>query len=351
MNAPLALPSRLLSLFLREVPPRAPTGRMVDLDAARGVAIFLVVLGHVVAEEMPRDVPWYPVLKFWIYRFHMPLFMVLTGVTFSLSLPHFKSWSEVLRFSWRKTSRLLVPYVFFGLLVLAGKIAASRYLHVDNVPMDPAASALNLLWRPGSSAAGFLWFIYVLAVYFMTLPALVHLLGRRPFVLMTLGLVLGLFRWSEVLSFGSVVYYLPWFAAGMAMWIWRAKWQALPFKAIWALLLPWLVLSVWLSMNTRHRFPIAWVGALSVPLVLGLVQQMPERWQEAWAWIGQRSLALYLMNTVVIGLTKALFLKAMPWDGLNFYLYFTLALTAGMVLPLIVKEVVSRRLPALNNYV
>jgi fucose 4-O-acetylase-like acetyltransferase len=153
MNLMLSLPSRLWALFMREVPPRAPTGRMVDLDAARGVAIFLVVLGHVVAEEMPRDVSWYPILKFWIYRFHMPLFMVLTGVTFALSLPHFKDWGEVLRFSWRKTSRLLVPYVFFGLLVLIGKMTSLVHLRAGVLFHDAARLGLPL-WTPAVGVDG-----------------------------------------------------------------------------------------------------------------------------------------------------------------------------------------------------
>lgn len=47
---------RLLPLPLR-------TGRRLDLDAQRGLAIFLVVVGHAVARGRPRGNDWHAVLK------------------------------------------------------------------------------------------------------------------------------------------------------------------------------------------------------------------------------------------------------------------------------------------------
>ena len=93
------------------------------------------------------------------------------------------------------------------------------------------------------------------------------------------------------------------------------------------------------------------VGILSVPAVLALMQHLPQGLQHRLAWIGQLSLSIYLMNTLAIGITKALLLKAMPWDGANFLVYFPLLTLAGLALPIAVKQLVARRLPALDRYV
>lgn len=57
--------------------------RLVDIDKAKGFAIFLVVLGHIIATNQPLGNDWYAILKMGIYKFHMPFFMYLSGVVFA----------------------------------------------------------------------------------------------------------------------------------------------------------------------------------------------------------------------------------------------------------------------------
>ena len=74
--------------------------RLVEIDRVTGFAIFLVVLGHVVARQLPADNDWYGVLKFGIYLFHMPLFMFVSGLVFGhthrpvTSLAEYRSWAR-----------------------------------------------------------------------------------------------------------------------------------------------------------------------------------------------------------------------------------------------------------------
>jgi fucose 4-O-acetylase-like acetyltransferase len=56
-----------------------PPARRLDLDRAKGLAIVLVVLGHVVARDQPPGVEWYEPFRYAIYRFHMPFFLYLSG--------------------------------------------------------------------------------------------------------------------------------------------------------------------------------------------------------------------------------------------------------------------------------
>ncbi|GII62926.1 membrane protein [Sphaerisporangium krabiense] len=102
----------------------APTGRVRDpyLDNAKFLAIILVVSGHLI--EGLRDVPFAHAAYFYVYTFHMPLFITLSGYL-----------SRNFTFSPGKARKLIsglaVPYVIFELayslprLVLYGKLDIS----------------------------------------------------------------------------------------------------------------------------------------------------------------------------------------------------------------------------------
>jgi uncharacterized membrane protein YcfT len=55
---------------------------LADVERAKGLAIILVVIGHIVAREPLANNEWYVVLKSAIYAFHMPFFMYLGGLVF-----------------------------------------------------------------------------------------------------------------------------------------------------------------------------------------------------------------------------------------------------------------------------
>ena len=324
--------SWLSRVLLAEIPAARPASRLQYLDAARGLAIVLVVIGHVVARELPQGNDWYGYLKEVIYRFHMPLFMVLTGMSFALSLPRFSSWVQVAAFSAKRAERLLVAYMVFGALVLAGKLLAVHFMHVDNPALGDLGDVSRLLLMPAASVAGFLWFIYVLSVYLLTVPALFQLIGRRPMLLLVAGLALNLALWPELFMLDEVVYYLPFFAGGMALWMWREHWERAGVVALS------LSAALFVALAFTLAAPKWLVGTLSVLPVLWTMRRLPAAWQDRLAWIGRASLTIYLINTIAIGLVKGLLLRVLPWDGVNFLLYFPVLTLAGVALPVLVKR-------------
>ena len=76
------------------------------LDFCKGIAIFLVVLGHVLEKSMHQMNSLYD----FIYLFHMPFFFMLSG---------YLAW-RVKRFDFSKKKKkartLLLPYIVVGLL-------------------------------------------------------------------------------------------------------------------------------------------------------------------------------------------------------------------------------------------
>lgn len=81
------------------------------IDAARGLGIVLVVLGHclrgLVAAGVLADGPVFQIVDRAIYAFHMPLFFLLSGLVFE------KAWMQrpFLEFILRWGRRLLWPLV------------------------------------------------------------------------------------------------------------------------------------------------------------------------------------------------------------------------------------------------
>lgn len=89
--------------------------RNLYLDVVKGIAIFLMVLGHCILNGSGKSTYlnqtfWAdPVFK-WIYTFHMPLFMLISGYFLYLSLDR-SSWKVLLM---RRVSTLLIPIIVFN---------------------------------------------------------------------------------------------------------------------------------------------------------------------------------------------------------------------------------------------
>ena len=79
--------------------------RLYDIDRAKGLAILLVVLGHLVARgEPPKDADWYLFLKLIIYKFHMAFFMFLSGVIFNYTYKDISNLIEYKKYACKRLS-------------------------------------------------------------------------------------------------------------------------------------------------------------------------------------------------------------------------------------------------------
>ena len=81
--------------------------RLPWLDSARGVAILLVVFGHIIEGATP--------LRQGIYAFHIPLFFILSGILLRLK-PDLLS-QPFGRFARHRARQLLYPYLTFSAVV------------------------------------------------------------------------------------------------------------------------------------------------------------------------------------------------------------------------------------------
>ena len=327
--------------------------RYENLDKAKGLAIILVVLGHIVAREGPAGNEWMMQLKALIYKFHMPVFMAISGITFALSSKPLFTVHDLTTFIRARSARLVPGFVLFALVIWLGKLIAVAFMKVDNAPQDQWYALLTIFTDPAASSAGSLWYVYVLLeltivfalyrlffheklIYIVLCAGIAHLLQAQTNVPSGLGLRL----------FCEYAWY---FAVGLVIaknLVWVAPFvvaQRVFFISLFAL-----------SFATIPIAP-AWqskllIGMSAIPAIYALASSAKSKGVNAiLLTLGRYTFCIYLMNTIMIGLTKGVMLKLLSWDYGNFALYFVALTLAGLVGPIIFYRNVLWHIPYLKR--
>jgi fucose 4-O-acetylase-like acetyltransferase len=319
------------------------------LDRAKGLAILLVVFGHIVARADPAGVGWYEPLRRAVYAFHMPFFLYLSGlaaVAAGAVLGPPAAWP---RFIVGRARRLLVPFFGIGLAILACKLAAGRMIFVDNAPAGLAAGLDGLFWHTGASPARSIWYAFVLFVF--SVAALPLLRAGGPGLLLGVAAVVYALPCPALLYADDVGRYFVFFALGIAAgmapgWVaWLDRyWRKL--GVVFAGLLVWIVLC-----GDIVSFPVTLIltGALSMPVLHGLVRNLVKTPARVFLFLGRYSFMIYLFNTLFIGLAKGLLLLVTSWDGAHFLPFAVALACAGTLGPVALKRVAFRRAGILDR--
>lgn len=334
--------------------------RLADLDRAKGLAILLVVFGHLVARRSPPGVTWYEPLRIAVYLFHMPLFMYLSGyVTFlsGAARTPLARWPYLIR---RRAARLLLPFVLFGITILCGKLVVAPFAAVDNVPPNLWDGLWALVWDTKHSPATSVWYVAALFAFCVVTPLLLAF-NRGRALLAGTAMLLYLLPLPSALYLDRIGSYFVFFVLGGLAADAGGRWLHIVDR-IWLLALAVLaavVLPVALGLirfewtEGAQGFPYKWAlliaGLLSLPAMHGLVRHGATARMASLAVLGRYVFVIYLLNTVFIGLAKALLLKFVSWDGAHFLPFAAALMAAGTLGPMLTKRWVLRRLPALDR--
>lgn len=99
------------------------SNRISYIDSLKGLAILLMVMGHVIAYQFPNypevaltsNPPVTMILFRIIYSFHMPLLMFCSGL-FALRIREY-TWKAVGQTLWKRVYSLLLPFLCSGFIV------------------------------------------------------------------------------------------------------------------------------------------------------------------------------------------------------------------------------------------
>lgn len=141
----------------------------------QGFGIMLVVLGHSF-----QTYPSSPFIKQWIYGFHMPLFMFISGYLFqyttlkkNISISNIPILGKN-GLAWKKCKRLLIPYILISSLAFLPKSLLSQF--ADRPINISFESWIHMLIYPWDNVIIFFWFLPTLYIIFIIVICIYKLL-------------------------------------------------------------------------------------------------------------------------------------------------------------------------------
>jgi fucose 4-O-acetylase-like acetyltransferase len=308
-----------------------------DIDRAKGLAILLVVFGHLMANGYPRGNAWYDTAKDIVYSFHMPFFMYLSGYVFSLANKQAVGTRAYPGFLRDRAVRLLVPFALFGLLTVAGKYFSSFFLYVDDPPHSIWAGLRELVINTDNSPALSIWYVYVLFLYSALMPLLWRGGLRWPGAVL-LGAVLFLIPGTDFLYLDRAARFFLFFAIGGLV---AARQDIEPWfrqaVLLWLLLFNATLFTEWTAIPAQARMLLC--GIAAIPALHGLVQIQFFARDRVLRALGGYAFSIYLLNTIVIGLAKAGYLKLAPFEGVSATIALSLFFAAGTLVPILIRRV------------
>lgn len=138
--------------------------RLGYIDAAKGLLIIMVVVGHITNFNTPVTA----FVKTWFYTFHIPAFFIISGLLVDLEKWRKQSFYIFVR---KKFYSLLVPYIFFE--ISAGLLQLMLF-GIDKVnPLGIFYGIITLHCRQGAD-----WFLPTLFLAELLLWVIIRLHSR-----------------------------------------------------------------------------------------------------------------------------------------------------------------------------
>ena len=335
----------------------ATEGKNHTIDTVKGIAIFLVLCGHVIQYAITlkgQDYFLNPEFKV-IYTFHMPLFVFISGYLVAFSLKRRNLW-DVFK---SRCQSLLVPCVTWGVL---GGITSYLVYVMEGQDLG--------------SGAWFIWFLFTLFMVSALLLLSLYLqryVGIASFILVYVLLLL--IPYNSEWSLHNIKWFYVFYVAGYAM---GSKAITIPSPsmppAFAALILGLFVVltSFWTRNDFIHinqmnflthdilsdvlriiyRYVVGFLGIMIV--FYAAAQMVATKPGKVLAYVGGYSMNIYVIQRYVIeGLyPKLLHLSRLNLDftsPLFLYLFVPAVAACGVFICIFISDTLLKKNPLLNK--
>lgn len=319
-----------LPLTSSESSNSAPTSqRLPWLDSLKGLAILLVVLGHScggIVSANPGVEGFAFVLNRAIYSFHMPLFLLISVMVFSMAYVG-DDWSPKTRKIGRQVLNLAIVYAVFSIIYVAPKLLMPEMGARKAAPLD----LISFVWKP----FGMMWYLYALTAMYGLSTMGLKWFGVRWAWALPVAVFAMMIMWSvaPVYEFAltNFVQFLPFFLLGVFWWRMR--------EVEWPLVVSALVLSVvgYVLSAPLAGFYVAFGISLFAVFAFRHVRPLDCSFLRL---LGRYTLEIYIIHTFVIALVRFAVNKVggVP-DSVHTFLAFAVSTAASLAVVWLLERV------------
>lgn len=299
--------------------------------------IILVVLGHSMYPGCRNFVSNY------IYSFHMPLFAFISGYLF-IRYTNIKNYWN---FVCKKSSRLLIPYVFWIVAMFIVKFVFSSLSSVDvfiNNPIEFDFNVLcNMLLYPSKAVISYYWFAIVLFFIFIIFASFIKKNIEKHTLQITLIFIvlyyLNPLNDCQLFQLNRLFDLLPYFYFGCIFSLYNFNFNFILKYTIltkWIILLVLNIILVIYILNISRYDLFTGVLGIAICLVLSMLYE----------YYKLDFLKLFYHNTAAIyflhGIVNALLLKVLVYLKFNMYIYTLTQFLFCLIVPIIIVKIVEK---------
>ncbi|PJG51395.1 nodulation protein NolL [Bradyrhizobium forestalis] len=219
-----------------KIMPETAHDRDLALDFTKGVLIILVIVGHLIQYILYRNEGFWDSASFkWIYMFHMPLFMGISGYLSCRALLE-KSFMQAMG---DRAMQLLVPMLFWFSLLATLKLTVLPRL--ASAP-DNALQFLN-------DFAGTYWFVWAAFICFLLAKTISIFSHSSPWALFV-SVILVVLAPATFSIFPLIKYTYPFFCLGFSFAMSRERWTSMmrshrPFFIMFVTIAAMMCFPIW----------------------------------------------------------------------------------------------------------
>lgn len=324
------------------------TKRIGWLDVLKGFAAITVVMGHIAdgyikATLFPDNAGFEVALYNIIYSFHMPLFFVLSGVSFGIAYLEGEKDYKL------KTTRINLQVKNIVILYFAWCVILWLFKMVFSNDVNSGVTLSNLLWLPLKAINPY-WYLYVLALcYLITCLLISKHVNQKHVLIISTALCLAQYwiakSWAGQFTATAIVAYYLFFFIGLLIskrkdfdeWIGKPPVIVLNFA---------IGIFIGLAFSYRQGEEIGWsqipvlgsVMALALSLAfIGLAQKFSI---VVFELLGRYSLEIYLIHCfITAGNRKILPMLGITTFGASFVVNLLMAVTIPVLFSMLLKKI------------
>lgn len=331
--------------------------RNISIDIAKGIAIILVVVGHVIQFGSTGEGYWSNRLFQIIYSFHMPLFIFLSGYVSVKGIINKKLMDTIKN----KFLTLIIPFLSWGIVMFL-------YSNTKKIVFNTAAETnvikylIDVVLYPGKG----LWFLWVLFFLNILLALPIKLAPKYSMVnSIVLYLFLLLLPSYDLFYVFMIKWLYPFFFIGAYLSMHRQKTVKInkPISIIFAVLFPILLIwwdkndYVYISkmrfseipfnnfLNFSYRYLIAFAG-ISLVLILSKYIMNSLKAMKIFNKTGSFTIDIYALEALFLP-----FLSYLPYTktGYLYLLYIPIASTIIITISCVISKLIIRKVSFFNK--